>query len=34
LAYGFLSSGFFAKMRDFWLALDAAGKSQGVARQL
>jgi hypothetical protein len=34
MAYGFLPSGFFAKMRDCWLALDAAGKSQGVARDI
>jgi hypothetical protein len=34
MAYGFLPSGFFAKMRDCWLALDAAGKSQGVVRDV
>ena len=34
MAYGFLPSGFFAKMRDCWLALDAAGKSQGVPRDV
>jgi hypothetical protein len=32
MAYGFLSSGFFSKMRDCWLALDAAGKSRSTAR--
>jgi len=31
-AYGFLTPGFFALMRDRWLALDAAGKTRGVAR--
>ena len=27
VAYGFLTPGFFASLRDRWLALDAAGKS-------
>ena len=31
-AYGFLTPGFFASLRDRWLALDAAGKSQSVPR--
>jgi hypothetical protein len=30
--YGFLTPGFFASVRDRWLALDAAGKSQSVPR--
>lgn len=32
VAYGFLTLGFFARMRDRWLTLDAAGKSQSVPR--
>lgn len=32
VAYGFLTPGFFAKVRDLWLQLDAAAKSQGVPR--
>ena len=32
VAFGYLTPGFFAKMRDRWLELDAAGKSRGVAR--
>ena len=32
MAYGFLTPGFFATLRDRWLALDAAGKSKPVAR--
>lgn len=31
-AYGFLTPGFFADLRDRWLALDALGKSRGVSR--
>ena len=34
MAYGFVPSGFFAKMRDCWLALDAAGKSKGAPRSV
>ena len=32
MAYGFLTPGFFATLRDRWLALDAAGKSKSVPR--
>lgn len=32
MAYGFLTPGFFASMRDRWLALDAANKSKSVPR--
>jgi hypothetical protein len=32
VAYGYLTPGFFAKVRDRWLALDATAKSQAVAR--
>jgi hypothetical protein len=32
VAYGFLTPGFFAKVRDRWLKADAAAKSQGVQR--
>ena len=32
IAYGFLRPGFFTKMRDCWLALDAAGKSKATQR--
>lgn len=32
VAYGFLTPGFFAGLRDRWLALDAAGKIQSVPR--
>ena len=32
MAYGFLTPAFFAKLRDRWLALDAAGKSHPVPR--
>lgn len=31
-AYGFLTPGFFSSVRDQWLALDAAGKSQSISR--
>ena len=33
MAYGFLTTGFFKSLRDGWLALDAAGKSQPVSRE-
>jgi hypothetical protein len=32
VTYGFLTRGFFAKLRDQWLELDATAKSRGVAR--
>jgi hypothetical protein len=32
VAYGFLTPGFFATVRNRWLALDAAGKAEGVDR--
>ena len=32
VAYGFLTKGFFARLRDRWLALDAASKSRRVPR--
>jgi len=32
VAYGYLTQGFFAKVRDRWLKLDAEAKSRGVAR--
>jgi hypothetical protein len=32
VAYGFLTPGFFARMRDRWLALDAASRSRRVSR--
>lgn len=32
VAYGFLTAGFFASVRDRWLELDAAGKSKAVPR--
>ena len=32
MAYGFLSAGFFKSLRDRWLALDAADKSETVSR--
>jgi hypothetical protein len=32
VAYGFLTPGFFAKLRTRWLALDDAGKSKSVPR--
>ena len=32
VAYGYVTPGFFAKLRDRWLALDATAKSHGVAR--
>lgn len=32
VAYGFLTPGFFARLRDRWLALDAAGKTRSVPR--
>jgi hypothetical protein len=32
VAYGYLTAGFFARIRERWLALDAAGKSVGVSR--
>jgi hypothetical protein len=32
VAYGFLTPGFFSKLRDRWLRLDAANKSRGVDR--
>jgi len=32
VAYGFLTKGFFARLRDRWLALDAASKSRRVLR--
>lgn len=32
IAYGFLTPGFFATMRDRWLALDAAERSKRVPR--
>jgi len=32
VAYGYMTPGFFTKMRDRWLELDAAGKSRGVPR--
>ena len=32
VAYGYMTPGFFTKMRDRWLALDAAGKSRSVSR--
>jgi hypothetical protein len=32
VAYGYLTAGFFARIRERWLALDAAGKSTGVSR--
>lgn len=32
VAYGYLTRGFFAELRDRWLDLDARAKSLGVAR--
>jgi hypothetical protein len=32
VAYGYLTQGFFSKLRDRWLQLDAAGKSRRVVR--
>lgn len=32
VAYGFLTPGFFASVRDRWLELDTTGKSQAVPR--
>lgn len=32
VAYGFLTAGFFATVRDRWLELDTAAKSRGVPR--
>ena len=32
VAYGYLTPGFFAKVRDRWLGLDATAKSRGVTR--
>jgi hypothetical protein len=32
MAYGFMPSGFFATLRDRWLALDAERKSKAVSR--
>ena len=32
VAYGFLTPGFFARLRDRWLELDDAAKSRGVPR--
>ncbi len=32
VACGYLTPGFFAKLRDHWLELDATAKSPGVAR--
>ena len=32
VAFGYMTPGFFAKMRDRWLDLDAAGKSLSVPR--
>jgi hypothetical protein len=32
VAYGFVTSGFFGILRDRWLALDRAGKSQSISR--
>lgn len=32
VAYGFLTPGFFAKLRDRWLALDTLGKTARVTR--
>lgn len=32
MAYGFLTPGFFARVRDRWLALDATGRPEGVPR--
>jgi len=32
VAYGFLTPGFFASVRDRWLALDTAGKAAGISR--
>jgi hypothetical protein len=32
VAYGYLTPGFFAKVRDRWLELDATAKSHSVAR--
>jgi hypothetical protein len=32
VAYGYLTPGFFAKVRDRWLALDAAAKSESIPR--
>ena len=34
VAYGYLTPGFFSKLRDRWLALDAAAKSRGVQRDV
>jgi hypothetical protein len=33
VAYGYLTPGFFVKVRDRWLELDAAAKSRGVPRE-
>jgi hypothetical protein len=32
MAYGFLTPGFFVKLRDRWLDLDAANKSRSISR--
>ena len=32
VAYGYLTPGFFSKLRDRWLELDAAAKSRGIPR--
>jgi hypothetical protein len=32
VAYGYLTPGFFSKLRDRWLELDAAAKSRGISR--
>ena len=32
VAYGFLAPGFFPRVRERWLALDAAAKSRAVPR--
>jgi hypothetical protein len=32
VAYGYLAPGFFGKLRDRWLELDAADRSRGVTR--
>jgi hypothetical protein len=34
VAYGFLTAGFFVRLRERWLALDAARKSTPVSRDL
>jgi hypothetical protein len=32
IAYGYLTPGFFSKLRDRWLHLDAAAKTRGIPR--